>query len=134
MFVDASAMVAILAGEPERSMLLRCLDRADAPITSAMAMFETTAVLTRKKAQGVEASEAQLRAFLEEAGIALVPIGEAEGREALTAYARFGKGRGHPAQLNMGDCFAYACARTHGVPLLFIGDDFSRTGIPSALP
>lgn len=57
-----------------------------------------------------------------------------EGREAISAFTRFGKGRGHPAQLNMGDCFAYACARTHNVPLLFVGDDFSRTDIPSALP
>ena len=51
---------------------------------------------------------------------------------ALAAFARFGKGQGHPAQLNMGDCFAYACARTRNIPLLFIGNDFSQTDIPAA--
>ncbi|MGT2479980.1 type II toxin-antitoxin system VapC family toxin [Methylobacterium oryzae CBMB20] len=51
---------------------------------------------------------------------------------ALAAHARYGKGR-HPARLNLGDCFAYACARVHGVPLLYVGDDFPQTDIRSAL-
>ena len=60
--------------------------------------------------------------------IEVIGIGPAEGDLALDAFERYGKGR-HPARLNMGDCFAYACARTHGVPLLFKGDDFSHTDI-----
>lgn len=132
MFVDASAMVAILLNEPQRSALLKCLDATAAPITSAMAIFETVAAVTRRRAQSAEASEEQVKTFLQTAGISIVPIASAEGQVALTAFARFGKGQGHPAQLNMGDCFAYACASTHNVPLLFIGNDFSRTDIEPA--
>jgi len=132
MFVDASAMVAILIGEPQRSLLLKCLDGAPALITSALAVFETVAAVTRRRAQSAETSEAQVREFLESVGITIVPIAEAEGQEALTAYARYGKGQGHPAQLNLGDCFAYACARRRNVPLLFVGNDFSQTDITSA--
>ncbi len=132
MFVDASAMVAILIREPQRSELLKCLDNASDPITSAMAVFETVAAVTRRRAQSAEASAAQVQEFLRLTGITVVPIAEAEGLAALTAFTRFGKGQGHPAQLNMGDCFAYACARTHNVPLLFVGNDFTQTDIASA--
>ena len=63
----------------------------------------------------------------DENGFSLVAIGGAEAEAALDAYARFGKGSGHPARHNMGDCFAYACARTNGARLLYKGDDFSHT-------
>lgn len=133
MFVDASALVAILTGEAERASLLRELDAAEAAITSALAVFETVAALSRRKAQSIADSESQVSELLAEARIGLVAISEGESRAAVAAFARFGKGLGHPAQLNMGECFAYACARTHDVPLLFVGDDFSRTDIRSAL-
>jgi ribonuclease VapC len=132
MFVDASAMVAILIGGPQRSALLTCLDGASAPITSDFAVFETVAALTRRRGQPAEASTAQVHEFMKVAGITAVPITDAEGRTALTTFARFGKGQGHPTQLNMCDCFAYACAKTRSVPLLFIGDDFSQTDIAAA--
>lgn len=106
MFVDASAMVAILIGGPQRSALLTCLDGASEPITSDIAVFETVAALTRRRAQPAEASTAQVHEFMKVAGITTVPITDAEGRTALTAFARFDKGQGHPAQLNIGDCFA----------------------------
>jgi ribonuclease VapC len=133
MFVDASAMVAILIGEEEDIALFHCLEGANHPITSALAIFETASAVCRKKGLSVEAAEREVRGFLEQAQVRVVPMTDAEAHGALAAYARFGKGRGHPAQLNMGDCFAYACARTHDVPLLFVGNDFSRTDIPSAL-
>ncbi|MGX5774835.1 type II toxin-antitoxin system VapC family toxin [Methylorubrum zatmanii] len=133
MFVDASAMVAILANEPQRGALLTCLDAEPSPVTSALAVFETVAALSRRRAQSVEASEAQVREFLSIAGIAVVPITDAEAHAAVAAYARFGKGRGHPAQLNMGDCFAYACARLRNLPLLFVGNDFSQTDIATTM-
>lgn len=132
MFVDASAMVAILAGEPGAELLLRCLDGADAPITSALAVFETATALTRKLAQAMTTSESQVMRFLMVANIRIVPIAGAESALALAAHARYGKGR-HPARLNLGDCFAYACAQVHGVPLLYVGDDFPQTDIRSAL-
>jgi ribonuclease VapC len=69
--------------------------------------------------------------FVGEMEIRLVSIGPQESEVALDAMDRFGKGR-HPAKLNLGDCFAYACARTHGAPLLFKGDDFGKTDIAVA--
>jgi ribonuclease VapC len=134
MFVDASAMVAILTGEEEDIALFQCLEAAVQPITSALAIFETASAVCRKKGLSVDVAEAEVRGLLAHARIRVVPLADAEAHGALAAYARYGKGRGHPAQLNMGDCFAYACARAHDVPLLFIGNDFSQTDIPSALP
>jgi ribonuclease VapC len=61
--------------------------------------------------------------------VKVVPIGTAEADLALSAFARYGRGRGHPAQLNMGDCFAYAVAKSHRTTMLFKGEDFSKTDI-----
>jgi ribonuclease VapC len=69
--------------------------------------------------------------YLAAANVDIMPIGAREQALAIEAFDRFGKGR-HPAALNMGDCFAYACARTLGLPLLYKGDDFGRTDIPAA--
>lgn len=133
MFVDASALVAILEKEARAPELLRVLGEEGGAATSALAIFETTSALVRKRTMSVEAALAEIDAFVLTARIRIVPIGENESREALRAFARYGKGRGHPAQLNMGDCFAYACARTLGIPLLFIGNDFVRTDVHSAM-
>lgn len=133
MFIDASAMVAILTGEPSAPRLIQVLGSADDPITSPLALFETIMALSRKLAQDVPTSQAQLERFLKTSNVRVVPITADDGTQAMTAHGRYGKGRGHPAQLNMGDCFAYACARTHDVPLLFVGNDFSQTDIPSAM-
>lgn len=133
MFVDASAMVAILAGENEDVALFRCLETASNPITSALAIFEAASALCHNKELSVEAAAAEVRGLLSHASIRVVPVTDNEARGALMAYARDGKGRGHPARLNMGDCFAYACVRAHRVPLLFIGNDFPQTDIEPAL-
>ena len=133
MFVDASAIVAILTKEPEGERLSTVLEGADDAGTSAIAVFEAALALSRKKAQSVERSRDQVGRFLTLTRIEIVPIAAAESRTALVAFERFGKGRGHPAQLNMGDCFAYACARTRDVPLLFIGNDFAQTDIRPAM-
>jgi ribonuclease VapC len=132
MFIDASALVAILTAEPERSVLLNRLDDAVAPLTSGLAVLETVVAVARKKALSVAEAEAEVEAFIRVAGLRIVPIAEAESTLALAAHARYGKGR-HPARLNLGDCFAYACAQVHGVPLLYVGDDFPQTDIRSAL-
>lgn len=132
MFVDASALVAILTAEAERSTLLSRLDGAVDPLTSGLAVFETAIAVARKTAMSVADAEAQVAEFIRVAGLRIVPIAEAETALALAAHARYGKGR-HPARLNLGDCFAYACARVHGVPLLYVGDDFPQTDIRSAL-
>jgi len=131
-FVDASAMVAILAEESGAAHLIRRLDEARSPITSPVAVFETATALSRKLNQSHSASQAQIERFLDASDIRVVPIMPGDGERALAAHARFGKGR-HPARLNLGDCFAYACAKAHGARLLFIGDDFPQTDIAPAL-
>jgi ribonuclease VapC len=77
-------------------------------------------------------AEASMRSIIA-MDFTVVPLTDEIGRVALDAFDRYGKGRGHPAQLNMGDCFAYACARVEGAPLLYKGDDFGRTDILAAL-
>ena len=132
MFVDASAIVAILTREPEADRLADALGAAAGPITSAIAIFEAVAGLCRKRHVSVEEATEDVRAFLAVAGVRPVAITEDAADGALLAFSRYGKGRGHPAQLNLGDCFAYAVARTHGVPLLFKGEDFDKTDITAA--
>lgn len=132
MFVDASAIVAILTGEPEADALADALDGA-AAITSPVAVFEAALGLCRKRHASVAEAAGDVREFIAAAGIAMVAITEREAAAALDAFARYGKGRGHPAQLNMGDCFAYAVAGTHQASLLFKGDDFVATDAVPAL-
>jgi len=129
MFVDASAIVAVLTGEPEADALADRLEAAGSPITSAVAVLEATLGVCRKRHASVAEARDDVLEFLRIAGIRTVSIGGAEADTALDAFARYGKGRGHPAQLNMGDCFAYAVAKNHDTPLLFKGDDFSKTDI-----
>jgi ribonuclease VapC len=133
MFVDASAMVAILTREPEADVLADALDRARAPITSAVAIFEATLGICRKRQASIEETEKDIREFIETAGIRTVAITEKEAATALAAFSRYGKGRGHPAQLNLGDCFAYAVAKNQRATLLFKGTDFDKTDIRSAI-
>lgn len=132
MFVDASAIVAILTGEPEADALADLLEKAGAPITSSIAIFEAALGICRKRHASVEEAGADVREFLEMAGVRTVAIAEQDAETALAAFSRYGKGRGHPAQLNLGDCFAYAVAKNHRATLLFKGDDFAKTDIRSA--
>jgi ribonuclease VapC len=132
MFVDASAIVAILTREPEADALADVLEGAHSPITSATAMFEAALGICRKRHASVEEATEDVREFLEMAGVNAVSITEREAETALAAFSRYGKGRGHPAQLNLGDCFAYAVAKNHRTALLFEGEDFGKTDIPAA--
>jgi ribonuclease VapC len=72
--------------------------------------------------------------FVETAAIRVVPVTDSDAETALDAFARYGKGQGHPAQLNLGDCFAYAVARNHRAAMLFKGGDFARTDLSLAQP
>lgn len=132
MFVDASAIVAILTREPEADALTDLLQAARSPITSPIAVFEAVVGICRKRNASIEEAEQVVREFLAEAGIDLIPITSREAETALAAFSRYGKGRGHPAQLNLGDCFAYAAAKNHRTTMLFKGADFARTDIRSA--
>lgn len=131
MFIDASAIVAILAREADADELVARLEAAPRRLTSALAIYEATLAVSRLRALKIaEARELVLR-FLATTTVELVEIGEREAALALGAFDRFGKGR-HPAALNLGDCFAYACAQAQFEPLLFKGADFSQTDIPAA--
>ena len=132
MFIDASAIVAILNSEPEASVFADAIERSDSPVTSPVAIFEATLGLCRTRHSSIEEATVDVQEFLDIAGVRCLPITPSEAHTALMAFARYGKGRGHPAQLNLGDCFAYAAARNLGVPLLFKGNDFSKTDIDSA--
>lgn len=129
MFVDSSAIVAILTAEEDADMLADSIDAAVAPVTSAISIFEATLGLCRKRHATVEEARDDVRVFLAMAGIETVGISTEDADMALLAFSRYGKGRGHPAQLNMGDCFAYAVARVRDVTLLYKGNDFSHTDI-----
>jgi ribonuclease VapC len=131
MFVDASAWVAIILREPEREQFRIALADAEVVLTSSVATWETVRAVTRETKDPIEVVSTRLMALLASAGARVVAIGVLEGQLAVEAHARFGKGV-HPAKLNMGDCFAYACAKVHGVPLLYKGDDFALTDIEAA--
>ena len=132
MFVDASAIVAILTREAEADALADVLESARSPITSPIAIFEAALGICRKRHASVEEAEEDVCHFLDMAGVRAVPITAREAETALAAFSRYGKGRGHPAQLNLGDCFAYAVAKNHRTALLFKGEDFDKTDIPVA--
>lgn len=132
MFVDASAIIAILAGEPDAAVLADALDGADKRITSPIAIFEAVIGLCRVRHATIEEAEADVAEFLRLADISCRPLTAQDAHEALVAFSRYGKGRSHPAQLNLGDCFAYAAARTQVVPILFKGNDFTKTDIEPA--
>ena len=131
MFVDSSAMVAMLTEEPDGDALAECMAAASDRHTSAIAVFETVAAIARKQSFSIDEARVIVARLLEMSGIVLVPIGKAESEGALAAFERFGKGR-HPAGLNMGDCFAYGCTKALATALLFKGDDFTRTDVPPA--
>jgi ribonuclease VapC len=131
MFLDASAMVAILVEDSDAASLTKRLEQAVAPCTSPIAIYEAVAGVARARTVEIQTAETILDRFLEQARVQVVPITAEIGRRALTAFERYGRGR-HPAALNMGDCFAYACARVLDLPLLFKGDDFPLTDITVA--
>lgn len=133
MFVDASAIVAILTREPDGDALANAIEGAASPITSPVAVFEATLGVCRKRHASVAEAQEDVLDFLEIASVGTVPITSEEATSALDAFSRYGKGQGHPAQLNLGDCFAYAAAKTHQATLLFKGEDFGHTDIRSAI-
>jgi ribonuclease VapC len=127
-FVDASALIAIVTGEPDAADLADRLGADRQRLCSALSVWETVAGLCHSYAFSVPSAQAHVRRFLDEGRFQFVSIGEREFDIAADAYARFGKGR-HPAELNMGDCYAYACARANEAALLFKSDGFGRTDI-----
>lgn len=127
--VDTSAIIAILRGEPERDKLLAVLNASAANFCSMVTFVESFMVSTNRNAEAPIALHLRL---LDDLGIETVPLDQKQAVFAAEAFARFGKGR-HPAKLNLGDCFSYALARFLTAPLLYKGEDFSRTDIVAAV-
>ncbi len=131
MFLDASAAISILTAETDAKALSAKMAGAEIILISAMSHYETSVGYARSR--GVEPAEAEaiMLDFLKDIRAKSVVLDDEIGHEAMQAHIRFGKGR-HKASLNMGDCFAYACARVHRVPLLCKGEDFIHTDIDLA--
>jgi ribonuclease VapC len=131
--VDSSAVVAILFGEPSAGSLIARLAAHPERLMSVANYVETGTVLAGRRHDARAGAIRDLDAFLDEAGIMLVPIDASQARVALAARIRFGRGMGHGGLLNFGDAFAYALAKVNSAPLLFTGDDFKRTDCTAAL-
>jgi ribonuclease VapC len=131
MFLDASAIVALLVDESDAAALARRLEQATEAFTSAIAIYEAVLGVARVRNVGVAAAQSALDEFLAQGSVRIVPVTAHIGRGAVAAFARYGRGR-HPAALNMGDCFAHACARALDLPLLCKGGDFLQTDIALA--
>jgi ribonuclease VapC len=121
-------IVAILSKEPDATEFANQIEAAEA-LTSALVILESAMILSTKLGLDPVVVETRIQAFLHEARIKLAPMDAATASLAVKAFADYGKGRGHPAQLNLADCLSYACARAQGVPLLYKGKDFSHTDL-----
>lgn len=124
--IDTSALVAIVMAEPASSACQDAIDRADRVSISAATLTEALLVATRK---GVDS---EMQALIDVLKLVIEPVTEARARQAVASFRRFGKSR-HPAALNFGDCFTHALAWEFECPLLFVGDDFAKTDVVSAL-
>lgn len=128
--VDTSALIAIFAAEPEAESFKSRIAEDDDPLLSAASLLEASIVL--RTPGGRRASDHELDEFVAE-NLRVIGVDAAQAQIARDGHLRFGKGMGHPAQLNFGDCFSYALAKALEVPLLFKGNDFAKTDIKSAL-
>ncbi len=130
MILDTSALIAILRDEPDASSYATAIAGARARRVSAVTYVETAAVIDGSRDP---VASRRFDDLLREAGVVIEPVTETQARIAREAYRDFGRGSGHRARLNFGDCFSYALAKAIGEPLLFKGDDFKHTDITPAL-
>ena len=130
MIVDSSAIVAILLAEPERQVLLEAIQQAPEAAMTAASYLEVGMMVDGR---GNPVLSRQYNALLEALGIMVVDTTAEQARVARAAHRDFGRGSGHPARLNFGDCLSYAAAVQDGVPLLFRGDGFIHTDVTPAL-
>jgi ribonuclease VapC len=129
MVIDTSAILAILLGEPEAEKFIRALALDPKKLASAFSVFEAAVVIHARKGQaGVQ----QLDLLMHTSAMETVSMNKEQVQIAREAYVRFGKGY-HPAALNLGDCCSYALARLSEEPLLYKGEDFSKTDVHSVL-
>lgn len=129
MIVDTSAIVAIALNEPERDRLVEAVLDTTAAKISAATIVEVSAVLMRRMAPE---DFRRVERLIDQLGIETVPFDADQAASATRAYRDFGRGSGHPAGLNLGDCYSYALSDVTGEPLLYVGDDFAHTDITAA--
>ena len=145
MFLDASAIIAILSNEPDADSLLTRIEESKGVVAySPSSLFEAVIGLARRRTIGrfgphapvpveiFDYAERIVREFFLNVGAVELSMDGEVGAEALRAARDFGRGSGHPAQLNFGDCLAYGCAKAKKLPLLFKGNDFVHTDIQAA--
>jgi ribonuclease VapC len=125
MVIDGSAIVAVLLNEANAAPIAQAIEASSQRLLSAANLLEASIVIESRKG---EAGGRELDLLIYRAAIEIVAVDQDQAELARIAWRRFGKGR-HPAGLNYGDCFAYALAKTRQLPLLFQGDDFTRTDI-----
>jgi ribonuclease VapC len=130
LIVDTSAIVAILRGEPDADRYIDAIGHVTEPLISAGTYIEAAVVI---EANRDPVLSGRFDDLLGAARVRVEPVTERHAEIARQAYRDFGKGSGHAAGLNLGDCFAYALARATGEPLLFKGDDFAQTDVASVL-
>lgn len=130
MIVDSSAIFTVINREPGWESYVSALDDARTVRMSAANLLEVSIVADNA---GDPMLGRRLDEFLVEASVEVVEVTEEQARVGRAAHRDFGRGSGHPARLNFGDCFAYALAKVTREPLLFRGDDFSHTDVRSAL-
>jgi ribonuclease VapC len=128
--VDTSALIAVLRAEPDADVVLAAMVEAEAPKVSAGTLLEAAIVADRI---APPMGGRRFDRLVSDLRLEVVPHTADQAAVARAAYRDFGKGSGHPARLNYGDCFAYALAVMTGEPLLFKGDDFVHTDVTSAL-
>ena len=138
MFIDASAIVAILSREPGYEYLVRRIEDSEGKLfTSPLARFEAAISLARKRSGAHKKatpellleSQAHVSTFTETIAAKDIHISASIGDAAIRTAAEYGKMVGHPADLNFGDCFAYACAKAYRVKMIYKGNDFSKTDL-----
>jgi ribonuclease VapC len=131
MVIDTSALVAITLSEALRWQLLEQAEAAPKRVVSSVSLLEAGIVL---RARIGETAVPVLYQLVEELGIEVAPFDILQTKLAIAAFGRFGKGLGHPAQLNFGDCAVYALAESRGEPVLATGNDFAATDLIVARP
>ena len=129
LFVDASALVAMITNEPERDRFRQTVLAEADSLWSAMSCWETVSAVRKRGTLSVPEARALVEESAELLGLRLVDVGSTELIAALDAYQTYGRTSGHPAKLTMGDCFAYACAKANNASLLYKGNDFLHTDL-----
>ena len=129
MIIDSSAVVAMLRREPEADDFSAAIMAAEPRLLSAASYLEIGIVIDGSRD---ELASQRVDQLIESLEIEIAPVTESQAKLARAAYRQFGKGSGHPAGLNFGDCFSYALAMESGAPLLFKGADFAATDVMAA--